>query len=65
MILLHTLPHDHPLRNKPLGEIGAEVNNMHYPGVWHSIFRQLRPLTYNDIALDWSDDYMFRAPEQS
>ena len=64
MILLHTLPVDHPLRNKPLGEIGAEIR--------HKAFNKWRPIglwrigkvNYNTLGTVWLDNNEFRAPEQ-
>lgn len=61
MALLHELPADHPLRNTPLGEIGAEVRNLQ-----STLWRDLKTwyigrCTYNQLGDSWTSTNEFRA----
>ncbi len=64
MIILNELPAEHELRNRPLGEIGAEYLAGH-PPTWRSLakFRIARN-TFNELGPAWTEsgDRLFRAP---
>ncbi len=64
MIILNELPAEHELRNRPLGEIGAEYL-AGQPPTWRSIakFRIARN-TFNELGPAWTEsgDRLFRAP---
>jgi len=58
LVLLHTLPADHPDRNKPLlgcfykWKFGVMWNEIKAPyGIANS--------TYNQLSEDWTDNYFF------
>jgi|GEM_PF-6499192 len=65
MTKLHELPVDHPLRCKPLAEIGAEVRNLH-----STQWRKVEPRwgiarnRYNDLRGPWIEHNEFRAESQ-
>ena len=56
MILLATLPSDHPLRNKPLIEIGAQYKR-YDSKVWQDVTPPygIAKKCYNDLASVWTE----------
>jgi hypothetical protein len=63
--LLSTLPSDHPLRNTPLGQIGAEYQwvNTKLPEQWHRVTKgaTIARNTFNELAANWTESYRWRA----
>lgn len=62
-ISLPTLPISHPLRNKPLAEIGAQYSNVHGAGKWTTVTRAfgIAYSTFNDLAGTWQENNLWRA----
>lgn len=63
-VILSALPEEHPLRNKTLAEIGAEVRNLR-----HKEFRPVAGMViaryaYNSLGYVWRDCNEFRAEEK-
>ena len=58
LTLLADLPIDHPLRNRPLGELNAEYRWKHAPGAWRTVnvgAPKLVGHTYNELGNSWTD----------
>jgi len=60
---LGQLPKEHPLRNKPLGDIRAETHNRE-SCCWSKIRTQIERLTYNELGHAWVDHYEFRVRDE-
>lgn len=62
MTILHELPTDHPLRNTPLAELGAEYQITTKGQMWHTV----RPAygiarnTYNELGAVWIENHVWR-----
>jgi hypothetical protein len=65
LVPLDTLPADHPLRNKPLAEIGAEYqwDDTKLPNDWHRVHSgfKIAKNTYNELGTTWTKSYRWRA----
>jgi hypothetical protein len=59
---LSLLPTDHPLRNKPLIEIGAYYKAPHEK-TWREVFPSfnIAKKTYNNLGLSWTANEIFKA----
>lgn len=63
-MILHLLPSEHPLRNKPLGEIGAECRNCEST-VWRSVATwHISKFTFNQLSIAWTHTNEFRAQQE-
>jgi len=66
-VALADLPLEHPLRNTPLAQIGAEYQwvNTKMPKQWHRVNRSftIARHTFNDLGATWTDSYRWRAQE--
>lgn len=64
LLTLSELPTDHPLRNRPLGEIGAQVRYIHQTE-WQSVEEwNIRTKSYNQLGAIGKNWHEFRAIEQ-
>lgn len=65
MLFLRSLPEDHPLRNSPLAEIGAEYR---YSGTkpWRKVLPSfgIAPFSYNQLGDAWLLDKDWRCDSQ-
>jgi hypothetical protein len=60
-VLLADLPRSHPLRTKPLGEVGAECRNK-LSKEWRPVARwRIATCSYDDLGPSWLDTSEFRA----
>jgi len=60
-VLLHALPKGHPLRNKPLGEIGANGRHVAHQG-WKPMKKWvIGTATFNELGNVWTQYYEFMA----
>jgi hypothetical protein len=64
VVTLADLPPEHPLRNTPLAEIGAEYQwvNTKTPNQWHRVTKSftIAKNTFNDLAANWTGSYRWR-----
>lgn len=59
-MLLHELPIDHPARNTPLAQIGAEVRNL-TSQQWRDLKTwRIGRSTYNELGPVWTECNQFR-----
>lgn len=63
VIILNDLPRQHPLRNRPLGEIKAECRNRQSKALVNMQAWNISKATFNQLATVWTDNNEFRAPE--
>ncbi len=64
-MILGQLPKDHPLRNRPLSEIGARCKNLHTK-TWRDCREwKIGAVTYNDLGTAWTETSEFHANEQN
>jgi hypothetical protein len=65
MIDLKTLPADHPLRNRPLAEIGAEYSNR--GGPWKQVLPSYRiaKACYNALGDIWTTHDEWRCTDET
>ena len=63
-VSLPALPIDHPLRNRPLAEIGARYSNKHGLGTWTTVKRSfgIARTAFNDLSSTWRDNNLWQAP---
>jgi len=63
-ISLAALPIQHPLRNRPLAEIGARYSNRHGTGKWTAVTTAfgIARSTYNDLHGTWKTNNIWQAP---
>jgi hypothetical protein len=61
---LSALPISHPLRNRPLAEIGARYSNVHGNGRWTTVTPAfgIAKTTYNDLGQTWKENNLWQAP---
>lgn len=68
MTLLAQLPHDHPLRNAPLIDIGAEYRSRggRMPSAWRPVRDAflIARCTYNELSHVWTDHDDWRATRE-
>lgn len=62
-VSLPALPISHPLRNKPLAEIGAQYSNIHGAGKWTTVTAGfgIAKATFNDLTGTWIENNLWRA----
>lgn len=65
MVDLKQLPREHPLRNAPLADIGAEYQ-WEKGGPWKQVFHSFRIAgsTFNSLGAVWTDDWTWRATDE-
>ena len=61
-MILNNLPKDHPLRNKPLIDIGAEYKR-YDSKIWQAVTPPygIANKTYNDLGEVWTENDEWRA----
>ncbi len=60
-VLLHVLEAKHPLRTKPLGEIGAQVRNLQQ-AAWRDLASwYIARVSFNQLGEAWTETNEFRA----
>lgn len=62
-VWLADLPKIHPLRNRPLGEIGAQVKSMTGDSFRSVETWKISPKCYNELDVVWTGYIAFRAPK--